>query len=228
MGQQQINQYAIERTTFGDNDYYDIDYYDGSSYQTAKIKGSVIKAGILAGTINVPYTFPSSDGTANQIMKTNGSGVLSFVDLPTPSSGDMTKAVYDPNNVNASAFDRSKFTGMEVVTGIFTLNISAQVNNLGSAIANFDTYNLIRIDTSVNDVYVTGIVAPSSGVNRIIHLSNADNTNDIYFPDDSSSSTSINRLRLKDGVGKELKGNETASFWYDHIDSRWKVFNKVG
>jgi hypothetical protein len=45
MGQQQINQYAIERTTFGDDDYYDIDYWNGSVYQTAKIKGSVIKAG---------------------------------------------------------------------------------------------------------------------------------------------------------------------------------------
>ena len=45
MGQQQINQYALERTTFGDNDYYDIDYYNGSTYQSAKIKGSVIKAG---------------------------------------------------------------------------------------------------------------------------------------------------------------------------------------
>ena len=45
MGQQQINQYAIERTTFGDDDYYDIDYWNGSVYQTAKIKGSVLKAG---------------------------------------------------------------------------------------------------------------------------------------------------------------------------------------
>lgn len=46
---QQINQYSIDRTTFGDDDYYDIDYWDGSAYQTAKIKGSVIKAGIIAG-----------------------------------------------------------------------------------------------------------------------------------------------------------------------------------
>ena len=43
---QQINQYTINRTTFGDDDYYDIDYWDGATYQTAKIKGSVIKAGL--------------------------------------------------------------------------------------------------------------------------------------------------------------------------------------
>lgn len=44
-----INQYALERLTFGDEDYYDIDYFDGANYQTAKIKGSTIKAGIQAG-----------------------------------------------------------------------------------------------------------------------------------------------------------------------------------
>ncbi len=43
---QQINQYTLDRTTFGDDDYYDIDYWDGATYQTAKIKGSVIKEGI--------------------------------------------------------------------------------------------------------------------------------------------------------------------------------------
>ena len=43
-----INQYALERLTFGDDDYYDIDYFDGANYQTAKIKGSTIKAGIQA------------------------------------------------------------------------------------------------------------------------------------------------------------------------------------
>lgn len=44
-----INEYALERLVFGDDDYYDIDYFDGNTYQTAKIKGSVIKAGISSG-----------------------------------------------------------------------------------------------------------------------------------------------------------------------------------
>jgi hypothetical protein len=47
---QQINQYTIDRATFGDDDYYDIDYWDGATYQTAKIKGSVIKAGPITNT----------------------------------------------------------------------------------------------------------------------------------------------------------------------------------
>jgi len=48
-----INQYPLERLTFGDDDYYDIDYWNGSTYETAKIKGSTIKAGIQAGILNL-------------------------------------------------------------------------------------------------------------------------------------------------------------------------------
>ena len=44
-----INQYPLERLTFGDDDYYDIDYWNGSAFETAKIKGSVIKTAIQAG-----------------------------------------------------------------------------------------------------------------------------------------------------------------------------------
>lgn len=47
-----INQYPLDRTIFGDDDYYDIDYWNGSTFETAKIKGSVIKAGISAGIIS--------------------------------------------------------------------------------------------------------------------------------------------------------------------------------
>jgi len=162
-----INQYALERLTFGDDDYYDIDYFDGANYQTAKIKGSTIKAGIQAGitgdniysidgvltanrtvdgglfdltfnnlgkiqvvsdqlgvdnvvfsinnnasnigfniedsvtseskfmvkngvvTINDDYSLPITDGTAGQIIKTDGSGNLDFVETQDLSSVNM-------------------------------------------------------------------------------------------------------------------------------------------
>ncbi len=54
-----INEYPLERLTFGDDDFYDIDYWDGSVYQTAKIKGSTIKAGIQSAVNNL-Y---NNDGT---------------------------------------------------------------------------------------------------------------------------------------------------------------------
>jgi hypothetical protein len=44
-----INEYPLERFTFGDDDYYDIDYWDGAVYQSAKIKGSTIRAAMSGG-----------------------------------------------------------------------------------------------------------------------------------------------------------------------------------
>ena len=66
---QQINQYSIDRTTFGDDDYYDIDYWDGSTYQTAKIKGSVIKQGIASGGGGL-LRFYSQTSSSNPIRNT--------------------------------------------------------------------------------------------------------------------------------------------------------------
>ena len=42
------------------------------------------------GTVNVngAYTFPTSDGTINQILETNGSGTLSFVDKPAAGASE--------------------------------------------------------------------------------------------------------------------------------------------
>jgi hypothetical protein len=72
-----INQYAIERLTFGDDDYYDIDYWDGATYQTAKIKGSTIKSAMSAGD-----TIYSADGTlsGNRIVNADGK-VLQLTDV---------------------------------------------------------------------------------------------------------------------------------------------------
>ncbi len=48
------------------------------------------KCAVNATTIN-SLTFPSSDGSADQIIKTNGSGALSFTAMPTSAAG----SVYD-------------------------------------------------------------------------------------------------------------------------------------
>ena len=49
------------------------------------------KCAINATTIN-NLTFPTSDGTSNQVVKTDGSGALSFTDLPSESAAG---SVYD-------------------------------------------------------------------------------------------------------------------------------------
>ena len=50
--------------------------------------GNIILAPVSGSKVSISsaYTLPSSDGTSNQVLSTNGSGVLSF---QTPTSTDM-------------------------------------------------------------------------------------------------------------------------------------------
>ena len=58
-----------------------VNTYHGRFY-TEKNDGSVIVVEIGSNptslTINDAYSFPTSDGSANQVLKTDGSGTLSF------------------------------------------------------------------------------------------------------------------------------------------------------
>ena len=65
-----------------------VNTYHGRFY-TEKNDGSasVVEVGSNPAslTVNDAYSFPTSDGTSNQVLQTNGSGTLSFAD--SPSSG---------------------------------------------------------------------------------------------------------------------------------------------
>ena len=85
---QQINQYTIDRTTFGDDDYYDIDYWDGATYQTAKIKGSVIKSAMGSGGLYSQTTQSATiNTTGEQTLVGSGVGSL-LVDRDVFQIGD--------------------------------------------------------------------------------------------------------------------------------------------
>lgn len=80
-----INEYSLERLTFGDNDYYDIDYYNGSTYETAKIKGSTIRqalagSGALNDLSDVTITNPE---TLQGLVYNGAEWVNGFTELQT-------------------------------------------------------------------------------------------------------------------------------------------------
>jgi len=219
----QIHNYVLERFTFGDDDYYDIDYWDGSSYQTAKIKGSYIKAGILAGTINVSYTFPFSDGSSGQILETNGAGILSWV---TPIVyGDMDSSVYDPTGINDDAFDKSNAIGNDQIKEITSFAISGDINNFGSTVPSFNDLNYIRLLTTSSGLKVTGMVAPAVGFHRVIRIQNSDAANQLTFTHEDALSTSGNQFRLVNNQDLTIRAWDTVAFFYDHVDNYWKQIN---
>ena len=63
-------------------------YGDGTTYATttAGTSGRPIVSGGAGAPTFRPYTLPAADGSANQVLQTNGSGALSFT---TPSTGAM-------------------------------------------------------------------------------------------------------------------------------------------
>ena len=63
-----------------------VNTYHGRFY-TEKNDGSasVVEVGSNPAslTVNDAYSFPTSDGSSNQVLQTNGSGTLSFADQPS-------------------------------------------------------------------------------------------------------------------------------------------------
>ena len=75
--------------------------------------GSNVAIGVNESQVvqfNGAYTFPTSDGSANQVLKTNGSGALSFAASPTPTAisyadGDTKVQVEESSDEDKIRFD---------------------------------------------------------------------------------------------------------------------------
>jgi len=92
---------------------------NGSNYVALKAADSIAS--------NVTFTLPSADGTANQVLQTNGSGVLSFA---TPSAGAMVLlATTDASNVASVSFD-GYFTSTYKNYKLIVSNLYAGTNNV--------------------------------------------------------------------------------------------------
>ena len=57
-------------------------------------------------TVNDEYTLPSADGTANQVITTDGAGQLSFVDQSTITAGNAEHIVIYAKNTSGSQIDK--------------------------------------------------------------------------------------------------------------------------
>ena len=85
-----IHNYPIERTNFGDDDYYDIDYWTGTAYETAKIKGSVLKSALGYSFIDIAtiisgYTLSAND--AGKVITNSNTGVVRSLVINNTLSG---------------------------------------------------------------------------------------------------------------------------------------------
>ena len=158
-----INQYPLERTTFGDEDYYDIDYYTGSSYETAKIKGSVIKNAIASGLV----TLYANDGalSGNRAVSGGGTNSLAFGN--------------DVASENLSILKINSIQGLEQFANTFPFaNAGLEVTkNPGNFIAN--------LKASATDYVKIQLTSDEHRVNSVL------GTNNLQQINSSSTSSTI-------------------------------------
>ena len=110
--------------------------------------------------INGAYTLPSSDGSADQFLKTNGSGVLSFADL---SLGDLTivgSTITTPSNADFTL--NPSGSGKVNINGAYTLPSSD--GSSGQVLQTDGSGTLSFADVSLGDFTFTGstIISPSN------------------------------------------------------------------
>lgn len=158
---------------------------------------------------------------------TGESNVL-YIDEATNISYYWTGAAYTAIGSGGGSFDYANATGITQITDFI---ISPTILNADQDDYNptgFSTCNMIRQAINGNRV-ITGFQAPPAGVNRFFGINNIDPNDTIKFKNNASSSSAANRLLLRDnGPDKTIKENETAIFWYDHISSRYRPYNRIG
>lgn len=99
------------------------------------------------------YTLPSADGSSNQVLKTNGSGALSFAD-PATSSGTLQSIQQTTSLVTSST---SSTTDTNALTLTFTPTASAKALIMGS----ISWYNG-GTNQNLGDIYIDNTLATSN------------------------------------------------------------------
>jgi len=161
---------------------------------------------------------------SSQYYGTDASGVKGFHNLIGGGSGDMTKAVYDPNNVADDAFNYANFLGtFQIPDNTTTVSMSSDIDNL-----DLDGDNVVYLTTTSQDRRITGIKAPPTGVNRVIFFMNNSTSFRIKFVHQSGSSLADNRIVLRGlAVTRSLLELQTCYAIYNHSNNKWYI-SRIG
>jgi len=184
-----------------------------------KLQGATGEKGDTgAGSNIVIQENDSTIGTVTDTLNFEGSGISSVVD----EGGNKTTVTINGGS-GLDALETATLDGGNIITPPTLNSDQDDYNPTG-----FSTCNMIRQQIN-GDRVITGFEAPAAGVNRIFAITNLSTSDNIKFKNNDSSSSAANRLLLRDnGPDKSLKENETGIFWYDHISSRWRPYNRIG
>ena len=186
-------------------------------------------------SINGAYTLPSSDGSAGQVLQTDGSGSVSFADVSigdlsiigstinTPSNADLTLSPGGTGGVIASALKISGTTlssaDSTVITIAETLDVEGDINVGEDA-------NIV-FEGGTSDAFETTLTAEDPTADRTITIPNKSGTlattSDTSFPE---STTPTHPAASADADLGDLTTSITDAFsvptadLYDHMEPR--------
>jgi hypothetical protein len=162
-------------------------YGDGTTYATttAGTSGRPIVSGGAGAPTFRPYTLPAADGSANQVLQTNGSGALSFA---TPSAGALVLlATVDATSASYATFDgyfTSTYDNYLVVASDFVDSGGGGTMNAQVAIAStYQTgafYRTSAIVSSSTATTVTGYAQTTASNIQMVQVNALTFTTGLY------------------------------------------------
>lgn len=193
--------YKASSTDSGSIRFYE-DTDNGSNY--------VAIAASAALSSNFTLRLPDSVGSPNQVLKTDGSGNLSWVNQTTAytgwtlSDGTNTQSIDSGNTVIVTQGE-----GIDVVVGpTDTVTISAEAASATNAgIASFKSTDFYFVDT-----YQVGVVTATSSVKGIASFDATDFTV-------TSGAVTVNAERIEDIVGGMVTGNTETNITVTYTDN---------
>ena len=151
-GNIELDNITVRGTTLNSSDSSSININEGLIVDgTLNVSGAVTLAGL---------TYPSSDGSTGQFLKTDGSGTLSFANLSLGDLSIVGSTITTPSNTDFT-LDPSG-SGKVNINGAYTLPSSD--GNAGQFLSTDGSGTLSFADLSLGDLTITGstISAPSN------------------------------------------------------------------
>lgn len=157
-------------------------YNASNSAEVFKVEGS-------STTINNAYTLPTADGSADQFLKTDGSGTLSFATVSATPGGSNTQVQFNDGGTIAgdSDFTFDKSTNTLQITNLDVMGTFSHVEDYGSITqaANITVdYGAITTDDRLPTAHDSYTVSEANGLSYI-------NTGDMIFVSDETGGATM-------------------------------------
>jgi len=179
-------------------------------------------------TANIDLSLSTQEISADLTNTGVSAGTYDRATITVDDKGRISAASSNSPAGGATIADIAISQGNLIQNVITSATLTSDVDNWSPI--GFDTEtDMIRVDVDANNRAVTGIPAPSGGVNRVLAVKNINTASlDLRFSHNDAGSVAANRFLCRDNNNKSIKPNEMAIWFYDHIVQRWTPFNRIG